>query len=251
MANLSDHISDEQRAALQKAVDEQHQRQEAEAKKDRGAMLKDILKRRKRAGYVSDDGWLRWTCRDADVLMMHGLAARLGDRAQWLDEYEGVADWLSDNHGKGLMCIGDCGRGKSLLTCDIIPRIFEDGYVRDSDGCRLAAPFVTTAKQLRQTFKEALRSRIIVIDEVGQEGVVNEFGEHHDYFADMVLEAERLRKTIILSTNLNYEQLFGGDVMMTDGSVRHYEGRYNDARIIDRLTANTVRVFFEGESLRG
>ena len=251
MANLSDHISDEQRAQLERIAADQHQQQVAVQKKDRGAMLKDILKRRKKAGRVSDDGWLRWHCDDADVLLMHGLAQRLGDRAQWLTEYDDVADWLSDNQGKGLMCIGDCGRGKSLLTCDVIPMIFSHGYVIGSDGQRLAAPFITTAKQLRQTFKEALRHRIIVIDEVGQEGVVNEFGEKHDYFADLVLEAERQRKTIILSTNLNYEQLFGGDVTMTDGSVRHIDGRYNDERIIDRLTANTRRVFFEGESLRG
>lgn len=242
-----EHISDEQRAALQQMAEAQRT---AGQKPDRTRMLDDIVRRRLSQGLNPDDQWLRWRCPDADVLMMHGLARMLGDKAQWLPEYDAVAEWLADNQGKGLMCIGNVGRGKSLLTCDIIPAIFDEGYVSDLDGYRLARPFVCTARELPECWREVERHRIIVVDEVGQEGVVNEYGRHRDYFDELVMIAERQHKTLILSSNLDKEGLFGRTETDADGTKRTVGGRYSDQRIRDRLTSTTRRVAFVGNSLR-
>lgn len=247
MANLSEHISDETRDVLQQIADAQRNGQQ---KPDRTRMLEEIVRRRIGQGLKPDDQWLRWRCPDADVLMMHGLAKILGERAQWLPEYDEVADWLADNRGKGLMCIGNVGRGKSLLTCDIIPMIFDAGYVTGTDGYRLARPLVCTARELPEHWREVERCRIIVVDEVGQEGVVNDYGQHRDYFDELVMIAERQHKTLILSSNLTKEELFGRAETLPDGTKRFVGGRYSDQRIRDRLTSTTRRVAFVGDSLR-
>lgn len=245
MANLSEHINDETRQALQTLAQQQEK-----AGTDRTRMLADIVRQRIRQGLKPEDQWLRWRCPHADVLLMHGLARFLGERAQWLPEYDEVADWLSDNQGRGLMCIGNVGRGKSLLTCDIIPMIFDAGYVSDMQGMRLARPFVCTARELGEQWTEVQRNRIIVVDEVGQEGVVNDYGQHRDYFDELVMLAERKHKTLILSSNLSKTELLGKTEVLPDGTKRFTGGRYADQRIRDRLTANTRRVAFVGDSLR-
>lgn len=250
--NIGDILNDEQRARLQQVADEQHRREQQRSEaRDRSQMLAAIIEQRRRQGFKPIDHFLRWQCPDADRLLMHGLVRMLGDRAQWLPEYDAVAEWLADNRGQGLMCLGNVGRGKSLLTCDIIPMIFEAGYVCEADsGARLARPFVCTARELGDVWTEVQRHRIIVVDEVGQEGVVNQYGEHHDYFDELVMLAERKGKTLILSSNLTKAELFGGTERTADGTERTLTGRYSDQRIRDRLTSTLRRVAFIGDSLR-
>ena len=219
-------------------------------KPDRTKQLQDIVRRRLRQGFKPQDFWIHWHCPQAAELMMHGLASILGDKAQWLPEYDEVADWLQDNRGQGLMCIGNVGRGKSLLTCDVIPMIFEHGYVYDAEGYRLARPLVCTARELPEHWRNIERARVIVVDEVGQEGAVNEFGQHRDYFDELVMLSERKHKTLILSSNLGKEELFGRQQSLADGSVRFVGGRYSDQRIADRLTSTTRYIAFVGTSLR-
>ena len=128
--------------------------------------------------------------------------------------------------------------------------IFDAGYVRSSDGYRLARPLVVTARELPEQWREVERHRIIVVDEVGQEGVVNDYGQHRDYFDELVMIAERKHKTLILSSNLTKEELFGRTVTLPDGTRRVEGGRYADQRIRDRLTSTLRRVAFVGDSLR-
>lgn len=249
MANtIADNINEETRKAMQTIVE--HQQEQTDKKADRTKMLNDIIRMRMRQGRKPADLWVHWHCPNATELMMHGLASLLGDKAQWLPEYDEVADWLSDNHGLGLMCIGNVGRGKSLLTCDVIPMIFEHGYVFDAEGYRLARPLVCTARELPERWCEIERSCVIVVDEVGQEGVVNEYGQHRDYFDELVMLAERKHKTLILSSNLTRAELFGRTEQLADGNVRFVGGRYSDQRIADRLTSTTRYIPFIGSSLR-
>ena len=251
MANtIADNINEETRQAMQTIVEHQQKQQQAQQKSDRTKQLQDIVRRRLRQGFKPQDSWIHWHCPQAAELLMHGLASILGEKAQWLPEYDEVADWLEDNKGLGLMCIGNVGRGKSLLTCDIIPMIFEHGYVFDAEGYRLARPVVCTARELQDRWRDIERSRVVVVDEVGQEGVVNDFGQHRDYFDELVMLAERKHKTLILSSNLTKEELFGRSEPLADGNVRFVGGRYSDQRIADRLTSTTRRVAFIGTSLR-
>ena len=58
---------------------------------------------------------------DAKAALWKGIQFFTGNAASWQDEYNDVANWLTDNKGRGLLCIGNCGRGKTLLCGRIIP----------------------------------------------------------------------------------------------------------------------------------
>ena len=86
--------------------------------------MADVIRQYRKSGSFKGDARVRWRLDDdpakavekAADLLMRGLAYSIGPTAQWLPEYDQVAEWLADNHGKGLMCIGDCGRGKTVIT---------------------------------------------------------------------------------------------------------------------------------------
>ena len=52
---------------------------------------------------------------DAKNILWQGLNY-FTENAEWLPEYEEIASWLSGNNGRGLLCHGNCGRGKSQRT---------------------------------------------------------------------------------------------------------------------------------------
>lgn len=256
MGNLSDHISDEDRRQLEMVA-------EQAKKPDRLRTLAEMKLRMTQSGARPDDGQLRLrTTRDAAELLMWEIVKRVGEQAQWPEDYDQVAAWLTDNRGKGLMLIGDCGRGKSMITTEILPDLFRLGYIVDADsGMKMAEPYICTARELRKCYKEALSHRIIIIDDVGTEGIENSFGEKMDWFSELVLDIDRpyrdskgrtVRRLLICSTNLNKWQLFGGDRRdyPEDGKTTHYDGRYPDMRVQDRLKAMTKRIFLYGESFR-
>jgi DNA replication protein DnaC len=163
-----------------------------------------------------------------------------------LPEYDAVADWLSDNQGKGLMCIGDCGRGKTIITRDILPVIFKRYItIQYSDGW-VGHPRYNyfLAKELKSRWAEIERCKVICVDDVGTEPIAKVYGETHNYFSELVDLCNDRDKLLICSTNLTQAQLFGGE---EDGVV--YPARC-DQRTYSRLVGNTTRVYFEGEDLR-
>lgn len=163
---------------------------------------------------------------DARNNLMAGLRHFCGNDAQWLPEYENVAEWLTDNKGRGLICFGNCGRGKTVITQKILPVLFRHYHHK------IVNTFL--ANDMGKFFDEITAYKIISIDDIGTEGVGNSFGEKHDYFREIVDVAERKEKLLIMSTNL---------------SIREITERYGE-RTIDRLRAITKPVLFTGESLR-
>ena len=248
MANLQDHINDETREALQQIAAAQHAATEsAKKKRDRTAMMADVIRQQRKGGGFKGDAKVRWTLQDADVLLMRGLAYAIGPTAQWLPEYDAVADWLSDNQGKGLMCIGDCGRGKTVITRDILPLVFKNYIqIHDAQTGYWFHPVYSyfQAKELKSRWAEVERCKIICVDDVGTEAIAKVYGETHNYFSELVDLCNDRDKLLICSTNLTQAQLFGGE---EDGIV--YPARC-DQRTFSRLVGNTVRVYFEGEDLR-
>ena len=264
-------ISPEQEQLLREAAaDNERKRAEieaAKAKRDRTARMADVIRQYRRSGGFKGDAKVRWRlCDDpatavekAADLLMRGLAYAIGPTAQWLPEYDEVADWLSDNQGKGLMCIGDCGRGKTVITRDILSVLFAKTIrVRFHDGTTGHPVYnYFLAKELKSRWAEVERCKIICVDDVGTEAIAKVYGETHNYFSELVDLCNDRDKLLICSTNLSQEQLFGGvvdepdDPSRPDGPTHRvvYPQRY-DQRILSRLTGNTVRVWFEGEDLR-
>jgi DNA replication protein DnaC len=248
MANrLEDFVNKQTIDALKTIADAQHKAvDEQKAKRDRPKMMGDVIRQYSNSGNFKRDTKIRWTLPNADILLMRGLAYAIGPTAQWLPEYDGVVEWLADNQGKGLMCIGDCGRGKTIITRDILPVIFKRYItIQYSDGWVGHPPYnYFLAKELKSRWAEIERCKVICVDDVGTEPIAKVYGETHNYFSELVDLCNDRDKLLICSTNLTQAQLFGGE---EDGVV--YPARC-DQRTYSRLVGNTTRVYFEGEDLR-
>ena len=149
-----------------------------------------------------------------------------GTEFKWQSEYSGIADWLSDNHGRGLFMYGDCGRGKSMLLRYVIPAIllkYHRKVVRVYD-----------VQQMNRQIDEVLSKHIVGIDDIGNESVAIKYGDKRTAFAEVMDNAEKYSKLVIISTNLNKESL---------------SEMYGN-RILDRIVSVTKRVEFKGNSLR-
>ncbi len=166
---------------------------------------------------------------DAEEVLRTGLGYFLsqeGRELKWLPEYVHIADWLSDNKGRGLFLFGNCGRGKSLLCRYVLPAILL-GYCQ-----RVVSVFDTN--EMNNRIDYVLSRHIISLDDIGTEEVSNVYGNRRQAFAEIIDAAEKYNKLLIVSTNL------------TVGEIRK---RYGD-RVLDRIKSTTQRVLFEGESLR-
>jgi DNA replication protein DnaC len=239
-------LTEDQERILREAAAANEQRNKTVRRTDRTAWMADVIKEQRKRGFKGD-AKVRWTLQNADRLLADGLAYAIGPTAQWLPEYDQVAEWLSDNQGKGLMCIGDCGRGKTVITRDILPLVFKNYIqVHDTQADYWYHPVYSyfQAKELKSRWDEIVRGKIICIDDVGTEPIAKVYGETHNYFSELVDLCNDRDKLLICSTNLTHAQLFGGE---EDGIV--YPARC-DQRTFSRLVGNTVRVYFEGDDLR-
>lgn len=144
----------------------------------------------------------------------------------WLPEYEEVADWLNDNQGRGLFLYGNCGRGKTVLARYVIPAILLK-YDRKVVNC-------FDAQEMNTNLYEVLKKKIVCIDDIGTEEVSVSYGNKRLAFLEVVDAAEKHGKLLIITSNLNQEQLVQ---------------KYGD-RTMDRIISTTKRVLFKGKSLR-
>jgi len=238
-------MTDKDRQDLQALADEQRKAQQRRDAASRTKELTALIEAQRAKGFRQHDERIWLQLPDADRVLMRGLVWVLGDRAQWAPEYDEVAEWLSNNDGRGLMLIGDCGRGKTMLTRQLLPELFRL-YFGLSYDCY-------DAKDLLKHYDEISRHKIICIDDIGREPNANVFGVRHNYFEDIVDLCEKEQKMLICSTNLTRRQLFGVPERKDDTGrtvQAAVEGRY-DLRIYDRLKAITRRVYCQGESFRG
>ena len=164
---------------------------------------------------------------EARTHLWSGLQYFCGVDAAWTQDYEPIAAWLSDNKGKGLLMSGSCGTGKTLIGSRIIPLLLYH-------YCNKLMVFQYPAQKINCKVDEILRQKIIYIDDVGKENMLNSYGNKRWIFPEIVDEAERRGKMLILSTNLDAE---------------HLAEKYDD-RTMDRLRSLTRLAPFTGKSLR-
>ena len=145
-----------------------------------------------------------------------------GKNAEWIEQYDQVADWLSDSKGRGLFMYGDCGLGKSLLGRYVLPAIILK-YSRKVVS-------VYSMSEVNKLIDQVISMPFISLDDVGVEEVINDFGNKRSAFAEIIDEVEKKGKMIIISTNLQVR-------------------KYGD-RIMERIISTTYRVKFYGKSLR-
>ncbi|MBQ2322847.1 MAG: ATP-binding protein [Bacteroidales bacterium] len=149
--------------------------------------------------------------------------AVLGQEARPLPQYAEVAEWLADNQGRGLLLCGTCGQGKTILGRYVLPRLLLEMH------SKIVHP--VDAQAMNSQLSEMLNFHIISIDDIGTEPQ-SQF--RNCAFADLVDRAEKKGGLMIITTNLNGEQL---------------RERYGD-RVLDRLRGLTRQVYFTGQSFR-
>ena len=164
---------------------------------------------------------------DAENFLHRGLKYYLGDKYKWLPEYDKIVEWLKDNDGKGLLCLGDCGRGKTLI-CKNILKVFFSKYM-------LMNYLRFDAVELGDNMEIIKEGCTTLIDDVGTELPYSLYGVKRECFSEIVDRAEKNGQLLVITTNLS-----------TEGIIERY-----GKRTFDRLRAITVPVVFSGESLRG
>ena len=144
----------------------------------------------------------------------------------WFPEYEEVVKWIEDNDGRGLLLYGDCGRGKSMISRYVIPSILF--AYKNKVIC------IKTAQEMNIVLDDVLEKKLISLDDIGTEDILNKFGNKRLALAEIMDAVERKSKLIIISTNL---------------SGREIEQRYG-TRTMERIISTTKRIEFKGDSLR-
>ena len=171
--------------------------------------------------------------------LMAGLQSYLGDDAKWLPAYEEIAEWLTDNHGKGLLLIGTCGLGKTLICQNILPMI-----IRRFTSLIAKA---YTANAMNKNIDKMIGHRVVVVDDLGTEQPETlTYGERRYPFNELVDSAERNGSLLIITTNLGTYHAVN---KKTGNPIPSIEDRYG-IRTLDRLRATTSVVLLSGESMR-
>ena len=101
---------------------------------------------------------------DAKNILWQGLNYFTGN-AEWLPEYDEIATWLSGNNGRGLLCHGNCGRGKSLICWKIIPLLLNH-YCRKIVACYDAQQMnadIDAVKAKQDVYKRQLVGVVFII----------------------------------------------------------------------------------------
>lgn len=167
---------------------------------------------------------------NAREVLSAGIRHYMGENARWLPAYDEVAEWLTDNKGRGLLCRGACGLGKTLICAHLLPLVL-------NQYCRKIVP-VYQAAEIGKRADEVLSRHVLVIDDVGVESPANDYGVKRDVFSELVYKAEIDGKLLIITTNLPYK---GGNLNFTD--------RYG-VRTVSRLHGLVKTVTFRGEDMR-
>ena len=182
--------------------------------------------RLKEVGMFADTDRVYFRVEDAATKIRDGLRYFLGGDALWLPEYDQVAEWLTDNQGRGLLCAGNVGRGKTVLCVKVLPCIIH--YAEN----KLVAQY--NARGLGAKLSEAMTRKLVCVDDIGTEGETVDFGNHIAAVPALIDLAERRGNLLMLTTNLSFAEL---------------KKKYGE-RTTDRLRAICKTVIFRGDSMR-
>lgn len=167
------------------------------------------------------------TVEECKVLLSEAM--QLVDKSmklQWLPEYDKVAEWMYDTKGKGLLLSGDCGRGKSNIVMFALPLLFLHKLRKVVKSVHI--------DNLHSNIDGVIKRKIISIDEVGAEPLTSDYGAKYYPFMKLINAAEMNSSILLLSTNLNSDQI---------------RDKY-DERTLDRVVRLCHVVKFTGKSLR-
>ena len=171
---------------------------------------------------------------DAGARLRSEMERCLGERMQWLPAYDRVARWLTDNKGRGLLCVGTSGLGKTVLCRDVLPVILQQRGLVQCMAADMAAHL-----------DGLLKAPCVILDDLGKESS-RRYGEADRSFLRLCDAAERDGKLLVITTNLSttpspeqYRHLFPQSI----------EERYGP-EVLSRLRSLVLPVLFEGDDMR-
>lgn len=170
----------------------------------------------------------------AKATIMRGLQYYVGDKAQWIDDYDMIAQWLEDNHRRGMILHGSNGVGKSIICTKILPVIFKH-YMNIPSTIELIS--CVKATEIEHLFDKDLPlqySKILIIDDVGAESISSYYGTKRDFVSELVDMCEDMGRLLIITTNLTPNEI----------------GERYGLRTLDRLHSITHSFTIEHESMR-
>ena len=158
-----------------------------------------------------------------------------------LDEYYQIFSWMQNTEGKGLLLMGSCGRGKSVIASGIIPVLFRmrgmilhPVHAQDMHKPTPQQPYLGYGQRPETWLDYLQRTKFPIIDELGSEMAFNDYGEKCEGFNLVINAAERYNRPMFITTNLTEDQILS---------------RYGE-RTLDRLVHLCLTVKFSGQSLR-
>lgn len=181
------------------------------------------------------------TVDNARSRLRDGLRYFLHGEPQWIPAYDRIAEWLGDSRGRGLLCVGAHGTGKSLICTRIFPVLMG----------RANIPVVTAEEMNVRVARETgggapdlLREPLVIIDGLGDEPAEFRYmGNVYRPFAALCDAAEKHGHTLVITTALSTTPV--SDPRYPDSILNRY-GR----AVLDRLKAVTRMVEVEGPNLR-
>lgn len=191
----------------------------------------DVIPELSKAGVVKPRKMLSFklgeSMDDAKSIIMQ-LAPQLDstiNKLIWLEEYDKICAWMIAPE-KGLSLIGAPGRLKSVIGTMILPVLYKSFY-----GLNIKP---VDSYMIHEHFNELSKHPIIIIDDVGEEPPVNDFGSKHEPFSRLVDYCEKNSRVLIITSNLSSNELIS---------------RYG-VRPVDRLDKLCTPVLFKGKSYR-
>jgi len=153
----------------------------------------------------------------------------------FLPEYEKLREYLKDTQGKGLLLSGGPGVGKSIILKKIIPTVYT---LRNLEvfpvWCYDLHKIINPRESNETVFDKVSQRRHILLDEIGVEMKVNNYGEKFNPVEWLINASEDNNKALFVTTNLSDEALYA----------------MYGKRAFDRLIKKTVTIDFTSKSLR-
>lgn len=147
---------------------------------------------------------------------------------KWQPEYNELCRWMA-NPERGLLLTGNFGRLKTVFATLVLPVLYMQKYsyrIRPIKAWEIASNLSNP--------NNCLSHPVVIVDDVGEEPTASEFGTKYEPFSRLVDECEKKSLLLIITTNLNSQQL-------TD--------RYG-ARPVDRIDILCDPIVFKGKSFR-
>lgn len=157
---------------------------------------------------------------------MKYILAQAGKEYHPMPIYDEVIDYLKDSKGKGLLLVGSCGTGKTVIVRYFLPILFKMMRYHLS---------VFDATDLINKPDEVIKSGFVVVDDLGTEATIStKFGQQRRPADELFDNIEKYGKLGFFTTNLSAQQLID---------------KYGQ-RSYDRLIGCTRQIIFTGDSFR-